>query len=167
MKYIRTFTDDYCVIDLETTGLSAATCDIIEIGILKIRSGKVVDTYCQLVHPSHPISSFITHLTGIDNSMVANSPTIETVLPSMLAFIGNDLLVGHNMKFDLSFLLKHVSLTNAYSDTLHMAQKRFPQLSHHRLSDLQSYLHLSKNTHRSLADCQTTYELYEYMKGME
>ena len=163
MKYVRNFVSDYCVLDLETTGLSPDSCQIIEIGVLKVRDGQVVDSFCQLVRPTCMISSFITSLTGISNEMVKNCLTIDEVVPSLLDFIGSDLLVGHNMKFDLSFLSRVVSLSNSYSDTLHLSQ-RYLQLPSYKLSYLQSYLGLSKNTHRSLADCQTTYELYEYLK---
>lgn len=167
MSYVRNFISDYCIIDLETTGLTASSCQIIEIGALKIRNGQIVEQYNQLIKPTCYIPDIVTQLTGITNQDVQNQPTIEEGIPDFLQFIQNDLLIGHNIRFDLSFLKQHVQLLNDYSDTLHLAQKYLPGQPSYKLSALQKSLHLSKNTHRSLDDCQTTYELYEYIKSQQ
>ena len=69
-NYIKKIIDDYCVLDTETTGLSAYYDEIIEIGILRVRNNEIVDQDSQLIHPESPIDSFITSLTGITNEMV-------------------------------------------------------------------------------------------------
>lgn len=166
MKYVRKFAANYCVLDLETTGLSCDTCEIIEVGILRIRNHQIIEQYQTLVHPKQPINSFITSLTGIDNTMVATAPEIENLNQTIENFIGNDLIVGHNTKFDLGFLSKHIKIENEYTDTLRISYKSFPELKRHRLSDLREYLHLSINAHRSISDCITTYQLYETMRKL-
>ena len=77
---------DYCVLGTETTGLSAYYDEVIEIGILKVRSGDVTDRYEQLIRPKYGIDGFITSLTGITNEMVADKPPIEDVKGDVLAF---------------------------------------------------------------------------------
>ena len=69
----------FVVFDIETTGLDSLSNEIIEIGALKVKDGKVVDTFDHLIKPSHPISDFITNLTGITNEMVETAETIEEV----------------------------------------------------------------------------------------
>lgn len=159
--------DDYCVIDTETTGLSPYSNEIIEIGILKVRQGQITDRYAQLVMPRQSINSFITQLTGITNEMVAGMPRIGDVKQEVLDFLGNDLIVGHNTSFDIRFLNAGFqnAIRNEYTDTVHYARKLYPELRHHRLTDLAQYLHLSNNEHRALADCITTHQLYEVMKA--
>lgn len=94
----------FCVLDLETTGGSANTCEITEIGAVKYRGGEVMGTFQTLVNPGTGIPPFITILTGITQAMVCEAPRIEAVLPSFLEFCHDAVLVGHNIRFDLSFL---------------------------------------------------------------
>lgn len=165
-NYVRKLVDDYCVLDLETTGLSYEYDEIIEIGILKVRNNVIVDRYEQLVKPIYPIDEFITELTGITNSMVADKPGIEAVKNDVLKFIGSDLIVGHNTSFDINFLGYNFDqvLTNEYVDTIPFCRKLFTDLKHHRLKDMVKYLNLSKNEHRAISDCTTTKELYDSVK---
>lgn len=165
-NYIHEIVNDYCVVDTETTGLSAYYDEIIEIGILRIRSNQIVDQYEQLIHPEYEIDSFITELTGITNEMVAGMPAIQDVKDEVLRFIGDDVVIGHNTSFDLRFLNAgfQTELQNKYMDTMQFARKVYPELSHHRLSDLTKHLNLHTNMHRSLADCIATKELYDAIK---
>ena len=94
----------FCVLDLETTGASANTCEITEIGAVKYLGGEVVGTFQTLVNPGTGIPPFITILTGITQAMVCEAPRIQAVLPSFLEFCHDAVLVGHNIRFDLSFL---------------------------------------------------------------
>lgn len=165
-NYTKRIIDDYCVIDTETTGLSAYNDQIIEIGILKVRNGRIVDRYSQLIQPGVRISRFITQLTGITNRMVMGMPSIDEVEDEVMAFIGDDIILGHNTNFDMRFLNAHFShpLENKYMDTVQFARKLYPELRSHSLSTLTQYLNLSNNEHRALADCISTQELYEHMK---
>ena len=95
---------DYVCVDIETTGISPQHAQIIEIGALKVRDGEVVDTFSQLIDPGVSVPPEITALTGITTEMVEGQPTIDEVLPNFIAFAGDDLLLGHNIRFDFSFL---------------------------------------------------------------
>jgi len=165
-KYTKKLIDDYCVLDIETTGLSFHNDKIIEIGILKIRKNKIIKRYQQLIDPQVPISAFITSLTGITEKMVENQPLIDDIYNDVMDFIGDDIIVGHNTSFDLNFIANsfRIDLNNEYMDTVQFSRIVYPQLKHHRLTDMVEYLHLSNNEHRAIADCIATYELYENCK---
>lgn len=167
-SYVKKILDDYCVLDTETTGLSAYYDEIIEIGMLKIRNGKIVEMYSQLIEPENEIDPFITELTGISNEMVAGMPHIEETQTAIMNFIGQDVIVGHNISFDIRFLNAafNDAIDNEYMDTMQFSRKLFPELKHHRLSDMAELLKLTNNEHRALADCVTTHELYECIKNI-
>jgi DNA polymerase-3 subunit epsilon len=95
----------FCVVDLETTGGSAAAGSMItEIGAVKVRGGEVLGEFQTLVNPRTEIPAFIAVLTGISNSMVADSPSIDSALPAFLEFAAGSVLVAHNAPFDVGFL---------------------------------------------------------------
>ena len=97
----------FCVVDLETTGGSAAAGSMItEIGAVKVRGGEVLGEFQTLVNPHSEIPAFIAVLTGISNSMVHDAPPIESALPAFLEFAAGCVLVAHNAPFDVGFL-KH------------------------------------------------------------
>ena len=166
MKYVRKIIDNYCVLDLETTGLSPNYDSIIEIGIIKVKENKIVDKYNSLINPGFLINEYITSITGITNEMLKGKPKIIDLKKEVLNFIGNDVLVGHNISFDVSFLQKRFNeeLKNEYIDTLQFCRKLFKELSHHRLTDMSNYLEISRNEHRSMSDCLCTKELYDCIK---
>ncbi len=165
-NYTKKIINDYVVLDLETTGLSAYNDHIIEVGLVKVRNNEIVDTYDQLINPGVSISSFITKLTGITNEMVESHQSFDFYEEDILNFIGDDIILGHNTNFDYKFINTHLSkpLDNQYMDTVQFSKKLYPELSHHRLSDMTEYLHLYQNTHRAVDDCIATYELYETCK---
>ena len=166
MKYVRKIIDNYCVLDLETTGLSPNYDSIIEIGIIKVKENKIVDKYNSLINPGFLINEYITSITGITNEMLKGKPKIIDLKKEVLNFIGNDVLVGHNISFDVSFLQKgfNEELKNEYINTLQFCRKLFKELSHHRLTDMSNYLEISRNEHRSMSDCLCTKELYDCIK---
>ena len=166
MKYVRKIIDNYCVLVLETTGLSPNYDSIIEIGIIKVKENKIVDKYNSLINPGFLINEYITSITGITNEMLKGKPKIIDLKKEVLNFIGNDVLVGHNISFDVSFLQKgfNEELKNEYIDTLQFCRKLFKELSHHRLTDMSNYLEISRNEHRSMSDCLCTKELYDCIK---
>lgn len=166
-NYTKQLIDDYCVLDTETTGLSAYYDEIIEIGILRVRNNEIVDRYDQLIKPNFDIDDFITVLTGITNEMLEGMPSISSVKNDVLSFISEDIILGHNTSFDMRFLNEGFKeqLTNRYMDTMQFARKLYPELQHHRLSDLTDYLGLHNNEHRALSDCTSTKELYDAVKA--
>ncbi|HEX5615346.1 MAG TPA: exonuclease domain-containing protein, partial [Acidimicrobiia bacterium] len=94
----------FVVVDLETTGAVAGSDAITEIGALKLRGGQLLGTFETLVNPGVPIPPMITVLTGITESMVIPAPRVREVLPAFLEFLGGAVIVGHNVRFDVSFL---------------------------------------------------------------
>ncbi len=162
------FLNNYCVLDLETTGLNPRKSEILEVGILKIKDGVPVSKMEVLIRPKVlPVPFFITNLTGIRTEMVEDAPSIEEVASWIWDFIGDDPILAYNARFDLGFLEVHAPKSvpdHTYIDILKLARICFPELKSHKLSAMTAYLHLSTNTHRSLADCQAEYELYEICK---
>ena len=161
---------DYTVIDLETTGLSPRCDEIIELAAIRVRDGEVANSFQQLVKPKEEISSFISSITHITNEMVAEAPPIEDALSGYIDFIGSDVVVGHNVSFDVNFLFDNCVaifgkvFANDYINTVRVA-KRLLDLPHYRLSDLCKYFGICReNAHRALADCHMTHELVKKLK---
>ena len=164
----------YCVLDLETTGLSAKTEKITEIGIMKIQNGEVVDEFCEFVNPEKPIPKRVQEVTNITDEMVANSPTIDVLFPKVLDFIKDSVLVAHNASFDIGFL-KNVAKNLGYKfdytyvDTLPLARKLYPELKKHKLGKIAEHLKIKVEVaHRALDDVDTTVKiLKEMMKTLK
>ena len=170
-KLIRKSLNDYCVLDLETTGLYSDIDNIIEIGILKVRNNIITDRYSQLINPEKNIPKKITRITGITNEMVVDMPTIDKCIYDVYSFIDNDIILGHNTNFDLKFLHSlqnnfNVEFDNDYMDTLSLSRRTIANLPNYKLTTLREYLHLHENSHRSIDDCIATKELYDYLKSI-
>jgi DNA polymerase III epsilon subunit family exonuclease len=166
-KYVRKFSDDYVVLDLETTGLSPNESEIIEIGMIRVRSGVPVDSLQVLVRPKRlPIPSFIEQLTGIQSAWLYDAPTLEQVQEYVLDFMEGELLAGYNTAFDLKFLSHHFgqNFDNEYIDVMRFAKKMYPNLARHRLTDMVAHLQVRNNAHRAMADCIATMDVYETIK---
>lgn len=158
------FPENFTVIDLETTGFDPSFDNIIEIAALRVRGGEIVDSFSTLVKPYDEIDEFITELTGITNDMLSTAPTPEEIFPSVREFIGGDIIVGHNVNFDINFLydwfetILKEPFTNDFIDTMRIARKVLPELPHHRLKDVSSAVGVVPGgAHRAAADCQTTF----------
>ena len=162
----------YVVFDLETTGLSPFKDEIIEIGAVKVdKDGKIIETFTTLVKPTQPVSEFIQNLTGISNEMLADAPSIYTVLPRFADFAGESILVGHNVTFDIAFvqqkakIYNDIRLLNPYVDTLSLTRKVYPNLKSYKLQDLIKEFDLKTYAaHRALADVVATQQLFELLK---
>lgn len=155
------YVPDYTVFDLETTGISANMDDIIEISAVKVKGGIVQDTFSTLVNPGRHIPAQATKVNGITDQMVSEAPLIREAMTEFLRFVGEDILVGHNIQsFDMKFIYREVeelfqeTVSNDFIDTLYMARKCLPELKHHRLTDLAEHFGISsKGAHRALNDC--------------
>lgn len=163
--------DDFCVLDLETTGLMADQCEILEVGILRVRKGLPVMKFETLIRPEQlPVPVPITRITGIRTEMVIQAPTIEQAAPWIWEFIGNDPILGYNISFDLRFLQVHAPspslAVHQYLDILPLVRISYPQLSSHSLSTMTKTLNLYQNTHRAIDDCIAAYQLYERCKSL-
>lgn len=157
---------DYVCIDLETTGLSPKTDRIIEIGAVRVRQGKVVDTYQQLVNPRMQLEERIEKLTGIKAGDLKGQPTLEEVLPRLETFLGEDILVGHRISFDYSFLKRaFVNGKKEFErqgiDTLKLARTYVTDCESKRLESLCGHFSISHQAHRALGDALATMQLYQ------
>ena len=157
----------FCVLDLETTGGDRNTDVITEIGAIKVRGGHSLGTFQTLVNPGRAIPPSITILTGISDAMVMPAPRIEQVLPSLLEFCRDAVIVGHNIRFDVAFLnaaltrSQRATLPNASIDTLALARRLVrDEVPDCRLGTLASRFRLDhKPNHRALDDALATADL--------
>jgi DNA polymerase-3 subunit epsilon len=157
----------FCVLDLETTGGSPHDCAITEVGAVKVCGGEPRGTFQTLVDPGCAIPPEITVLTGITQSMVMRAPRIGAVLPSLLEFVGDSVIVGHNVRFDVSFLnaaLAHderPKLSNAIVDTCALARRLLrDDVPNCKLDTLANRLRLDhRPSHRALDDALATTDL--------
>lgn len=121
--------DQYIVVDLETTGLDPLWNDIIEFGAVRVAAGSIVNRFSSLVNPGYEIDEFITELTGITNEMLSSAPVIADVLLDFLNFIGDNVVVGHNVNFDVNFIYDNCVSTlnrpfpNNFIDTMRLSRR--------------------------------------------
>ena len=137
-------TEEYTALDLETTGLNPKKDKIIEIGAVKVREGRIMDSFQCFVNPWRKLGEETRLLTGIDDGMLQDAPGIEEVLEPLIDFIGEDVLVGHRILFDYSFVKKAaVNRSLVFEkegiDTLKLARKLLPDLESRKLGDLCNY----------------------------
>lgn len=157
----------YVCFDLETTGLDPLYNEIIEIGALKVRDGKVAERFMEFIHPQEEISQMITNLTGITNEMVANARPADAVISDFLEFCEDDVLIGHNVGFDYSFMksgASNLGLTfeKFGIDTFKIAQRTLKSLPSKSLSSLCEYYQIeNKAAHRAYYDALATAKLYQ------
>lgn len=159
--------EEFVVFDIETTGLNSHTNEIIEIGAVKIKAGRIVDRYSQLINPGRPIPYHITEITSITDEQVANEPKINEVIGKFVDFIGDAVLVAHNAPFDMGFIKRDIKkyLNIDYQcsviDTLQMARDLFPDLKKYGLGDLNKTLGLAlEKHHRAVDDSQATANMF-------
>jgi len=154
---------NYVVVDIETTGFSPLKGNrIIEVGAVRVRDGVIVDRLSQLIDPELPIPEHITRITGINDSMVQGMPTADVVIPRLYEFIGNDVVVAHNAKFDWGTFLSHyfsqmgLMAFNKVVCTLELS-KRYIRSENYKLGTLCSGLGINlNNAHRAVYDAEAT-----------
>lgn len=157
----------FCVIDLETTGGSPDDCGITEVGAAKVQGGEIVGTFHTLVDPGCPVPAFIRLLTGITDETLVDAPEISAVLPSLLSFVGDSVIVAHNARFDVGFLnaalRRHAypSLTNTVVDTAILARKILAgEVPNNRLGTLADHFRCAhRPSHRAFADVLATVDV--------
>jgi DNA polymerase-3 subunit epsilon len=160
----------FVVVDLETTGLGAHADGIIELGAARVRNGRLLEQFEQLVNPGTPLSPFITRLTGIDDTMLAAQPGIAAVWPRFLAFVGDAVLVAHNAAFDMGFLnavARHhdgTALPNPSLCTLKLARRLVPEVRRRGLDGLAAHFAIpQQDRHRALGDVRITVEVFFHL----
>lgn len=173
MEQIISSSKEFVVLDIETSHFHPSKgAMIIEIGAVKIRDGKIIDEYSQLIDPERNLTKKITEITGITNEMLKNKPTFRKVLPEFYNFIGNAVIVAHNSKFDwntfLLYFFKKVGVypTNKVVDTLTLSRKYLKDIEGgYSLGNLCKELKINiENAHRALDDTKATAELFLHIK---
>ena len=157
---------DFICIDLETTGLNPKRDRIIEIGAVKVRNGQIVDTFQQLINPKQQLEERVEILTGISSKELEGQQTIQEVLPSLREFLGEDVLLGHRVLFDYSFLKRaftneKISFERKGIDTLKLARQFVTDTESKKLESLCKHYGIAHQAHRALGDALATVELYQ------
>lgn len=168
--------ENYCIIDIETTGLSPDFDSIIEVSAVKYINGLETDHFTSLIKPEDTyddgsyIDKFIEELTGITNEMLSTAPDPASVLKQFKIFLGNDILIGHNINFDINFLYDNFSyylsetFSNNFVDTMRISRMLHPEEHHHRLKDLSERYSIDySKAHRALEDCYLTHACFEHL----
>ena len=163
---------DYTVIDIETN-LTPAGMEPIEIAALRVRDGKRAETFDRFVRPSRPVDRWITMLTGITDDMVRDAPLPAQVLPEFLSFIGEDLLMGYNVHFDVNCLydacLAHLCrpLCNDFVDVLRFSRRYLSFLPDRKQTTVAAWFRLNtQGAHRALRDCELCDAVYRRLRLM-
>lgn len=161
----------FVIFDLETTGLSVNYNEIIEIGAVKLKQGMIIDTFSTFVKPDKPISTFITDLTSITNTMVSSAPRISDVFVDFLSFIDDSILVAQNASFDTGFIYETMRRLNIEEkrypciDTLDLARVLYvggPK--NYKLETIAKYLKVEvEQQHRAIHDAKTTTNVFNRM----
>ena len=173
-KNLTKFIDDYVLVDIETTGFSPINDEIIEIGAIKVENNKIVKQYDELIKIDKILPQKITELTGITDNMLKNGKLPNIVLEEFIKFVGNSIIVGHNVNFDLGFLCNkckkylNYNLNNDYIDTLYLARKLVPNAINHKLGTLAKMFNISyEGAHRGLKDVEITYGVYNSLRKIQ
>lgn len=159
-------TDSYICIDLETTGLNPKTDKIIEMGAVRVKDGMVTGTFERLVNPGRPLEERIVALTGLKDEELKIAPDIQEILPELMEFAEDAVLLGHSILFDYSFLKKaavnqRMTFERQGIDTLRIARRYLPELESRSLDSLCDYYKIPHKAHRALEDAKATCALYD------
>ena len=173
MKFVKN--KHLVILDVETTGFKAGVDKVIELYMLKIFNEDVIDEYYSKFNPQKQIPLFISNLTGIYNWHVENSPKISNEIEKIKNFVDDSVIIGHNLRFDLSFLNYELNkknlneLNNITLDTLTLSRALLrTKVKNHKLMTLSRYFKtINQNEHNSKADVLTTYEIFKHLSLLD
>ncbi|HEY6804483.1 MAG TPA: exonuclease domain-containing protein [Pyrinomonadaceae bacterium] len=165
---------DFVVVDVEATGAKTPPNRLIELGAYRIRGGKIVDKFLQLVNPEIPIPRFVCSLTSISNEMVRRAPVFAEVAPRWLDFVSDSVLIAHNAPFDTSFLNHEISrvypghrMVNPHLCTVKLSRRVLPDVANHRLDTLAAHFSIPiASRHRAGSDALATAEIFLHLMTM-
>lgn len=166
LLFDETLLDEFVALDVETTGLKPSRQRVIEVALVRFRNGQVERSFETLLNPERAIPEFITRLTTIRNEDVAEAPKFADVAEEMLEFLGDSLIIGHNVSFDINFMnaeLERVDrepLVNERLDTMGMAVRFLRSLRKPSLDRVADAVGLSpRKIHRAGGDARLTGEV--------
>ena len=162
---------NFVCLDLETTGLDPRSDRIIEIGMVRVREGKVEAQFSTLINPMQQLEKRIEEITGITQKDLENQPQLRDVLPQILEFLGEDVLLGHRILFDYSFLKRaftneKIPFERKGIDTLKIARKVVSDCESKSLPNLCKHYGIEYQPHRALSDVLATLRLYERLSDL-
>lgn len=154
----------FAVVDLETTGFSYKTEKVVEVAAVKVKNGKILDTFESLIYVDY-IPAYVTrYVHGIDTLMVKDAPPLHVVRPKFCKFVEGCVLVGHNIKrFDSNFLSNHFRLNEGihYVDTIDISRALFQSERRHSLDAVADRLGIKRDVcHRALEDVKVTAKVF-------
>ena len=161
--------ETYCILDIETTGISKLTERITEFGIMKVKDGEVIDTFECFVNPEMSIPERVVEITGITDEMVKDAETIDVVLPKVIEFCKDTTIVAHNANFDIGFIRENarrlgLEFNYPWIDTLALAKELFPERKKFKLGLIAEDLGIEVDVaHRALADVDTLKKVFDVM----
>ncbi|MFU0828644.1 MAG: Exonuclease domain-containing protein [Lachnoclostridium sp.] len=157
---------NFVCFDVETTGLSPVKDKIIEIGALKVKNGKIVEKFEEFINPQIELPERIVALTHITDDMLKNAETEEKVVGRFLDFVGDNIIMGHNIGFDYSFVKTAAvkckrNFDNLGIDTLELSRVLLPDMESKSLESMcRHYNIINQNAHRAYDDAKATALLY-------
>lgn len=164
------------IVDLETTGLKSDQSRILEIGAVKMRGTEVLDRFSELVNPECRVPRQITKITGLTTADIIGKPKVNEVLPAFIEFLGEDVFVAHNCRFDWGFIVAELKRTDLLDElnnrtlcTVRLARRLLPGLPSRSLGSLIQFYGLEVDSrHRALSDAIATQEvLVHLLKKLE
>ncbi|AZK44487.1 hypothetical protein EEI45_06885 [Erysipelothrix piscisicarius] len=153
---ILEFRKDYTILNVSTTDFDYFYGKIIRIQAKKYRDFNLVSEFDQFINPGESINPYITQNTGITNEMVQDMPLIHTIAPEFLNYIKDDIIVGHNINFDINFLYdsfidSNINISNDFIDTLRLSRIIVRDLSNHKLNTLVDYFNINDSFNRTFS----------------
>jgi DNA polymerase-3 subunit epsilon len=154
-------------VDVETTGLYPNHDRVIEIGIIRVEDGKIVDTYSSLINPDRHLPTFIQGHTNISNTMVKKAPKFEAIESRVSELLDDAVFVAHNVMFDYNFLRYEMARLDRGFEmpnlcTVRLSRRLYPQLRSHSLDSLiRTFRFPCENRHRALDDVAVLWQFYQ------
>lgn len=161
--------DRYVALDLETTGLAPGFDSIIEVGMVRVLEGKIVETFQTLVMPDIKVPPHVKRLTGIEDYMLEGAPGLHQLREQIADFIEGECIIGHNVGFDVGFLESALGrrLHSPSYDTAELARIVMPTSKNYRLSELCRITGIkTEKSHRALEDAMAVMMLLEHLSGI-
>ncbi len=154
---------EFVVVDVETTGTDPKIADLVEVAAVRVKGGKVVDTFSTLVNPGRPIVGNQMH--GIKDADVKGKPSPAQAARKIVDFVGDAPFVGHSVGFDIGFIEEALGdgtriAQGTYLDTFVIAREGYPDLENYKLGTLAAYFGVElSQSHRALPDAEATANL--------